>query len=157
MSHVDKAFHRSFEEDMGLLIGTSFIIHYLDWQARRQFLVGLSVTATNHSGGFRPIRFLHPGPFLGTDRDQRQKTCILAARDHRSPLSTTLLSLLSHHFGCVVEQISRRGCWLQLASGLVNRFNPLLLRIRGRQLGLTGKATPCSYRWRIVVQLLFLN
>jgi hypothetical protein len=30
MSLVGTAFHRPFEEDMGLLIGTSFIMHYPD-------------------------------------------------------------------------------------------------------------------------------
>jgi hypothetical protein len=38
MSRVGTAFHRPFEEDMGLSIGASFIIHYLDWQAGNNFV-----------------------------------------------------------------------------------------------------------------------
>jgi hypothetical protein len=44
MSRVGTAFHRPFEEDMGLLIGTSFIIRYLGWQARE---CNLRVIVTN--------------------------------------------------------------------------------------------------------------
>ena len=36
MSRVGTAFHRPFEQDMGLSIGTSFIIQYLCWQARER-------------------------------------------------------------------------------------------------------------------------
>ena len=64
--------HGSFPQncrDRAMLAIASFIIPYLDWQARKQFLVGLSETATNHSCGFRPIRFLHPGPFAGTESE----------------------------------------------------------------------------------------
>jgi len=75
-------------------------------------------------------------------------------RDHRSPLiylsCPTILVALS-------KKLAEEDVGLQLASDLVNRFNPLLLRIRGRQLGLTWAAPPCSYRWRILIQLLFLN
>jgi hypothetical protein len=75
-------------------------------------------------------------------------------RDHRSPLiylfCPTILVALS-------KKLAEDDVGLQLASDLVNRFNPLLLWIRGRQLGLTGAAPPCSHRWRILIQLLFLN